>query len=415
MTKFALNLITRLTLAGIILFCSSLSFAQTDAAVAADAVTDNTPSLPAASPTADALTVGEEHFVPNPRRLDCAGTLEIQQTAIIPGRLIRIRHVVRWSDADDAAFAPIGDLVIDHFDGIDNRRLTLDEIRTTLNSAGVNLALIRFSGARSCLISRGPDETAPPKDNHEAVQRWIVEGAKAAAATQPATAANDAEGIPFHSLRDRLTTDLADRLTLSVDDLQLNFDPKDKNYLSLAEPAFHFDIQPRRCRDLGAVNWDVTISSGDKDQKLTINANARCWQRQLVMVRAAAYHQVLQAADISQRRALVDSLPADPLLTESQIVGQQAARDLRPGMVLTARLVEPLPLARTGQFVSVTLNRGGISIRTTARAMESGSYGQTIKLKSEDTNDIFQATLTGPQEASVGPPVEPAKLASDKD
>jgi flagella basal body P-ring formation protein FlgA len=83
-------------------------------------------------------------------------------------------------------------------------------------------------------------------------------------------------------------------------------------------------------------------------------------------------------------------------------------------MVLTARLVEPLPLARLGQFVSVTLNQGGIRIRTTARAMESGSFGQTIRLKNEDTQDIFQATLTGPQEASIGP-AEPAKLASDRE
>jgi flagella basal body P-ring formation protein FlgA len=279
----------------------------------------------------------------------------------------------------------------------------------------VNLALIRFAGSRSCLISRGPDEITPPKDSHEAVQRWIVDGAKAAATTQPQTTVNDAEGMPFHSLRDKLTSDLADRLSLPVDDLLINFDPKDKSYLNLAEPAFHFDIQPRRCRDLGSVSWDVTITTGEKTQKLSMIADARCWQQQNVMARAAAYHQVLQAGDIAQRRTLIDTVPADPLLTESQIIGQQAARDLRPGMVLTSRLVEPLPLARLGEFVSVTLNTGGIRIRTTARAMEAGSFGQTIKLKNEATNDIFQATLTGPQEASIGPSVEPAKLASDRE
>lgn len=405
MTKFALNLIARLTLAGIILFCSALSFGQTD----------TTAATPDASPTNDAVGAADEHFVPNPRRLDCAGTLEIQKTAVIPSRTIRIRHVVRWSAADAATFAPIADLIIDHFDMTDNRKLSLDEIRSTLSSAGVNLALIHFAGARSCLISRGPDEvTDAPKDDHQAVQQWIVNSNQAVAATQPQSAMNDAEGMPLRSLRDKLTADLADRLTLPVDDLQINFDPKDKSYLNLAEPAFHFDIQPRRCRDLGSVSWDVTISCGEKTQKLTMIADARCWQKQMVMARAAAYHQVLQTGDITQRRTLVDTIPTDPLLTENQIIGQQAARDLRPGMVLTTRLVEPLPLAKLGQFVSVTLNQGGIHIRTTARAMESGSYGQTIKLKNEATSDIFEATLTGPQEASIGPSVEPAKLAADR-
>jgi flagella basal body P-ring formation protein FlgA len=276
--------------------------------------------------------------------------------------------------------------------------------------------LVQFAGARSCLISRSPDAIPDepkeqPGDNHQAVQRWLVDGNKSTATTQPDTAVNDAEGMPYHSLRDRLTTDLAERLSLPADDLQINFDPKDRSYLNLAEPAFRFEIQPRRCRDLGAVSWDVTIYSGAKEQKLTVNANARCWQRQIVMARAAAYRQVLREADIVERRSLIDTLPSDTLLTKSQIVGQQAARDLRPGMLLTSRLVEPLPLARMGQFVSVTLNQGGIQIRTTARALETGSFGQTIRLKNEDTNDVFQATLTGPQEATMGP--ADSKLAKE--
>jgi hypothetical protein len=34
--------------------------------------------------------------------------------------------------------------------------------------------------------------------------------------------------------------------------------------------------------------------------------------------------------------------------------------------------------------------------------MESGSFGQTIKVKSEQTQDVYDVTLTGPQQASMG-------------
>jgi len=68
-------------------------------------------------------------------------------------------------------------------------------------------------------------------------------------------------------------------------------------------------------------------------------------------------------------------------------------------------LVQAVPLTRTGQFITITLNRGGVRIKTVARAMEEGSFGQTIKVKNEATRDVYQVVLTGPQEGSMGPPV----------
>jgi flagella basal body P-ring formation protein FlgA len=72
-------------------------------------------------------------------------------------------------------------------------------------------------------------------------------------------------------------------------------------------------------------------------------------------------------------------------------------------MVMTGKTVQPVPLARTGQFVTVLLSRGGVTVKTVARAMEEGSYGQTIKVKNEGTKDVFEVVLTGPQEATLGP------------
>src|SRR5207248_3091699 len=116
-------------------------------------------------------------------------------------------------------------------------------------------------------------------------------------------------------------------------------------------------------------------------KRVTISANARAWQTQLVLARPLAYHQVIQADDLVEKHLLVDRRNDDVLLTLSQAVGQQAAREVKPGTVLTARLVEPLPLARVGQFVTVTLVQGTVRVKTVARAMEGGTFGQTIKAK----------------------------------
>ena len=42
-------------------------------------------------------------------------------------------------------------------------------------------------------------------------------------------------------------------------------------------------------------------------------------------------------------------------------------------------------------------------MKTVARAMEEGSYGQTIRVKNEGTKDVFAVVMTGPQEATMGP------------
>ena len=56
---------------------------------------------------------------------------------------------------------------------------------------------------------------------------------------------------------------------------------------------------------------------------------------------------------------------------------------------------------KSGQFVTITVRQGGVQISTVAQAMESGSYGQTIRVRNEETRDIFEVTMTGPQTATM--------------
>jgi len=102
-----------------------------------------------------------------------------------------------------------------------------------------------------------------------------------------------------------------------------------------------------------------------------------------------------------QRRTLVESISDEPMLTIDQTVGQQAARELKPMMVLTGKMIDPVQLVKTGQLVTVTLEQGSVQLKTVVKAMEPGSYGQTIRVKNEATRDVFQVVLTGPQTATM--------------
>ena len=365
-----------------------------------------------------------EKFVPGSARFAAGATLEMRTEATVLGGEVKLKQVCRWSSADDAVFAPVADLVLARFGPNQPfRPVSIEQVRSTLHDAGVNLAVVRFSGPTNCTVARSDAEY----DEQEALLEWAnakqqaadseERATTAAGGTPRATAATEAAAPTVETESDRndlrrlLIQDLAVRFKVAPEDLHVTFNPKDEQALRLAEPQFKFDIQPRRVRNLGAVSWDVQIlTSGGgqarKSQKMTVAATARAWQRQVVLAKPLSFKQTIRESDVTERRILVDTLDDEPLLNLKQVVAQQAARELKPGTVMTAKAVQPVPLARTGQFITVLLNRGGVSIKTVARAMEEGSYGQTIKVKNEATKDVFEIVLTGPQEGTMGPAPE---------
>lgn len=212
-----------------------------------------------------------------------------------------------------------------------------------------------------------------------------------------------ADDSPAKTLRGMLIDDLSVRLGVAKDQLQVRFNPADEKLLNLSEPLFKFNIQSRRVRDLGEVSWNVTVLSGNGSQKGTVTATARAWRNEVVLNKPLAYGQVIQPDDVIQRRVLADQLPSDPLLAQSQVVGQQASRDLKVGTVMNARLVDAVPLVKPGQLVTITLTVGSVRVKTVGRAMETGSFGQAVKVRNESTKDIFEVVLTGPQQGTMDP------------
>lgn len=369
-------------------------------------------------------------------------TLEIRSEVTIHEPRVTVKQLCRWSKADEAFFAPMADLVIAECKAdAPFHSISIDQVRQTLHDAGVNVAAIRFCGPTLCTITRSDVHF----DENQALNEWIAArhggapatamgetSAKAAvptpaqAITASASSKNDdlptsstskstaSVDPPVKTLRDLIMADASAKLGVQVDQLQLTFNPIDDKLLSLPQSQFKFHLDERRVYNLGDVAWDVQVITDNGIRKFTIRANARAWETQLVVATPLGYRQVLRDTDVTERRTLVDRIPEEALLTRAQAIGQQAARDLKPGTVLTARMVDPVQLIKTGQFVTVTLDQGAIRVKTVVRALESGSYGQTIRVKNEATHDTYEVVVTGPQEGSMSPTREESKLAVNR-
>jgi flagella basal body P-ring formation protein FlgA len=396
---------------------------------------------------------GSEKFVPGGERFLIGATLELKPEVSLIGEEVKLKQICRWSDADKAAFEPIADLVVLRLSRQSPYRiLSVREMRDTLHDAGVNLAIVRLAGATSCTVAR----TDVKFDERSALDQWIAAkdgGAKKpglleSPATQPVKTVSSAGAIAassiveatkpqqpamlaaapapaakpiaevkeYKSLRDCLVTEAAERLNLAPDQLQFHFNPADEKLLSLSEPHFEFNVNPPRNKNVGEVTWDVTIVADGSSQKTSITANVKAWQNQVIVNKPLGYRQLIREADLIERRTLVDRIGEDPLVTREQIVGQMAGRDLKLGTVLTGRLIDATILVKSGQLVSITLTQGAISAKSVARATEQGSIGQTIRVKNEVTNNMFDVVVTGPQTARLPAtgPVEKSVASLDR-
>lgn len=389
-----------------------------------------------------------EKFVPGSARFAAGATLEMRSDATIYGPEVKLKQICRWADSDAQAFLPVADLVIARLDrGSPFRAITVDQIRTTLHDAGVNLAVIKFAGPLACTLTRSDatydEQTAlrlwaaakdgkaeedagtqgqaggdaqtrghgdPEKDNDSA---QTASNSVSASPRPPVSASSSSEEPAAKSLRTLLIEDLSLRVGIAKEQLQVTFNPADEKLLNLSEPLFKFNIQARRARDLGDVSWNVTILQGSGSQKGTVNATARAWRNEVVLSKPITYGQVIQSSDLTERRVLSDQLPSEPLLDRTQVVGQQAARGLAVGSVVSARMVDAVPLAKPGQLVTISLTVGSIRVKTVARAMESGAYGQAIRVRNETTHDVLEVVLTGPQQATMDPIPQGTKLVTN--
>jgi flagella basal body P-ring formation protein FlgA len=381
-------------------------------------------SVPTSAPSGDAddAISGKETFVPGEARFANGATLEVRSEATIVGAEIKLKQICRWSDEDKPVFAPVADFIVARIKpGSPFLKVTITDLKSTLHDAGISCTIARSDTAydEQTALSQWidakqgnanepatqPSAVAPVQPNGwaDAAAQGVTVLTVAAGTAIPASATIPAsnEEKQYHTLRELLTRDLATRTNLTVDQLQMNFRAQDEKVLNLSEPNFKFQIDPLRARNLGNVSWSVTILASGESNRITINAEGRAWQKQLVLTRPLESREVIQPADFVEQRTLVDSLPNEPLLSRDQMVNEQAAQQLKPGTVLSARMVDSVPLVKAGQFVTISVTQGAVQIKTVATAMEAGSYGQTIRVRNEETRDIFEVTMTGPQTATM--------------
>ncbi|RYG63871.1 hypothetical protein EON77_20425, partial [bacterium] len=186
------------------------------AALAGVARADEFPAdaAPAARPAAR-----EAYATTGDQRLRIAA-IEVRAEATVNDPNVTLRQVCRWSESDANAFEGFADLIVARLGTRGFATITIETLRSTLRDAGLPPSRVNIVGATSCTVSRSDVAV----DEGAALQAWSGEPARHEIVTAP-SAPEAADG---EDLKSKLIADVAQRLKLPVDTLQIDFRPEDK-------------------------------------------------------------------------------------------------------------------------------------------------------------------------------------------
>ena len=115
----------------------------------------------------------------------------------------------------------------------------------------------------------------------------------------------------------------------------------------------------------------------------------------LVLTRDVARGDAL-AGVVQRQRVERPSQP--PLSPDTRLEGWSAARSLRAGTVLTARLADAPSAVESRAPLRVRYTRGALSVTLSCEARERGAIGDTIRATCSDPRATYHVRLTAPGE-----------------
>ncbi len=133
----------------------------------------------------------------------------------------------------------------------------------------------------------------------------------------------------------------------------------------------------------------------------TINAQVRWYQEALVTTRNVPRGEALTSDMFTIMRREINSLN-DPFISLiDEIDGMEATRTISQGKTLSYSMIKPEEVIKRGDHVTIRFSSGSIQITATGEARQSGSRGESIKVRNLLTNKIITAEVQDEQLVKV--------------
>ncbi len=360
-----------------------------------------------------------------------AATVRMWSSGVVDGDQILVEHVAQVQNVVPALADTYTSVSIKPAPppGRD-AEVTLDELREALARAGANPAEFTVCGSTRCQVVRPLTMRASESaESDPTVAKYWWNGARSKGATSGKESTSVAEaaadevagvvtvGVPrpaaANTLEAAVKEFLSEKFANMGGRIAVRFSPNVKAALLLARPEYDFRVQWRGERQLGPCSLDVDVfQQGQIKQTIPMVVEVSLSVPVVMASRPINRGQIIHSEDIQIQEVDFFHLDRIGLTEAAMVVNQQARRFIRQGEMIYLRDLKPCPLVRQGDVVTVWSEVGGMKIKTAGKAMEGGTYGETIVVRNESSRQTFQAVVAGPQTVKVSESGRPVSLAS---
>jgi flagella basal body P-ring formation protein FlgA len=318
------------------------------------------------------------------------GSVEIRlwSTATVTETQVKLGRIATLTGDETVTSSLKNIIVITDLPG--NHKITVRawQIAQQIGTGGYDVSRINITGAASCLV-----------------QLVSARDQKAREVSLPADQA--ARSAPPASLEARLREivcqNLASQGLPKENEVKISFNPGLRELLALTNPPYEFQITPQRSPNwVGLVAFKVKVYRDSQEvQDLPILADVRVRMQVLVAAKTINSKARIGKTDIEKSWRAINSLKDKYLTDAGDVLDQQAKKMISLGTVITKDFLEPLPLVKRGQLVTVIYRKGGLDIRTVGKSLQSAFKNEVIQVRNERSKEVFRAKVVGPGQVSV--------------
>ena len=293
--------------------------------------------------------------------------VKLRHSAFVIGDTILLADVLEFTAADPRLSAEVGDESIGAPTRPPNRlEITHRMVVGRLAELGVNLSRVLVDGALACQVRL---ETADRPD--PATER----AAAAPLLRTKATQSGD-------SLADALRAYIAEDCAALGGEVEVDFERAGREFLELTSPPWMFSIRPTAGKKLGMREFRVVIRKDGKKQRTAhIVAQVRLFKQVLTAKRALGIGTYVRRGDVALEPHLFERWQDLGLESPQEILGQRVKRFIAAGEMLRRGDIKAVDLVKRSRPVTVVGNEDNIYVRLTGTAVDSGGYGDTVRVR----------------------------------
>ncbi len=265
------------------------------------------------------------------------------------------------------------------------------EIVDRLGNSGFDVGRINLTGAASCVVTIA---TTPAADTSNDPSSGL----------SPDQASRLAGPASLESrIRELICRNLQTRSLPREQRVRISFNPALRDLLALTDPPYTFEIVPQRTNTwVGLVTFRVKVAKDGKVlQSLTVLAEVQVRVQLLVASKTINSKAKITKTEVETTWQDVTNLKSRFVTRIEDVLDQQARKIIPSGTVITSDLLEPVPMVRRGQLVTVVYQSGGLGIRIVGKALATAFRNEIIQVRNERSKEVFRARVIGPGQVAI--------------